>query len=203
MKDPILIHSLFRSGSTYVWNKFREHDRYFCYYEPLHKLLLDIDSEGLNYYDKELAICVLKHPFIEAPYFEEYRKLLRKGTMVGVPYMKKLFISEDFCNNNKNHPLREYLDYLITHSEDKIPVMKFNRAPLRIKWFQHTYKDGLNIYLVRNPRDNWQSKVSHANRIDSFFYPWIYLERVKTRIWNVLKNLHERPLSIPIAMMIL
>jgi hypothetical protein len=47
--------------------------------------------------------------------------------------------------------------------------MKFNRTTLRIKWFHRVYDNGLHIYLVRNPRDNWQSKVAHANRIDTYF----------------------------------
>jgi hypothetical protein len=89
--------------------------------------------------------------------------------MVGIPYMKKAFISKDFCNNKNNQPLEEYIDFLVTNSGEKISVMKFNRTPLRIKWFQHVYKNGLNIYIVRNPRDNWQSKVSHASRESSYF----------------------------------
>ena len=34
---------------------------------------------------------------------------------------------------------------------------QFNRSAFRVKWFKKNYPDSLNIYLVRQPRDQWKS----------------------------------------------
>ena len=41
-----LIHSLFRSGSTYLWNKFRGNKNYHCYYEIYQSLAQNLNTLG-------------------------------------------------------------------------------------------------------------------------------------------------------------
>jgi hypothetical protein len=161
-KKPIFIHSLFRTGSTYIWNKFRENPNYYCYYEPFHQILAQVTPKNIEYalsknYDR------VKHPHLTRYYLYEYRPLL-ENEHSGVPYFKKSFSFDEFCYNGENPDLKNYIDYLITRAGDKIPLLQFNRSALRVKWFKQNYPDSLNIYLVRNPRDQWESYVQLYRR---------------------------------------
>jgi hypothetical protein len=169
-KKTIFIHSLFRTGSTYTWNKFRQNDRYCCYYEPFHPELAEITLENPCpwAYDSNTTD-ELRHPRVEKDYLFEYKKLLRPGQK-GVPFFKKSFSFDDFCNNDDNPDQERYIDYLVESSGDQIPVLQFNRSALRVRWFKRNYPGAINIYLVRNPRDQFQSYMSMAedNRLDIF-----------------------------------
>lgn len=161
-KNPIFIHSLFRTGSTYIWNKFRQNPNYYCYYEPFHEILAGVNLENIEYaltknYDR------VKHPPLTRYYLYEYKPLLGNGRS-GVPYFKKSFSFDEFCNNGINPDLREYIDYLIDGAGDNVPVLQFNRSALRVKWFKQNYPNSLNIYLARNPRDQWKSYVELYKR---------------------------------------
>ncbi|MEA3115191.1 MAG: hypothetical protein QOG58_4990, partial [Caballeronia sp.] len=52
-KSPLFLHSLFRSGSTYLFEKFRRTDRFYCYQEPCNEALIDLDTNPDGF---------LKHP---------------------------------------------------------------------------------------------------------------------------------------------
>ena len=110
---PIFIHSLFRTGSTYVWNKFRQNKHYYCY---------------------STATARVRHPRITKNHLAEYEKLLQPNHR-GIPFFKKSFSFDDYCNNDPNPDLKRYIDYLISGAaaEGKTPVLQFNRTAFRIK----------------------------------------------------------------------
>lgn len=152
---PIFIHSLFRTGSTYTWHQFRQNDRYRCYYEPLHQifpLVTKNNIHGAFVRDPELV----NHPPMSTPYLLEYAELLDAETP-GLPFYKKSFGFDEFCRVDENPDFKKYIDSLIRSAGDKIPVLQFNRSALRITWFKNQYPGALNIYLVRNPADQWES----------------------------------------------
>lgn len=168
-KRPIFIHSLFRTGSTYLWNKFRQVDRYYCYYEPLHPVMGNLTSGNIDFMMTRDFNSV-HHPELEKYYLHEYKSLLKKG-QAGIPYFKKEFSYDQFCMNGENPALKQYIDYLVESSGEKVPVLKFNRTAFRVEWFKRYYPDSLNIYLVRNPRDQWQSyhDLYRRTNYDGFF----------------------------------
>jgi len=169
---PIFIHSLFRTGSTYLWNKFRQNDKYDCYYEPLNQFLSEISKEKpyIWGYDSH-ATDKAGHPRITKNHLAEYEKLLQPNQK-GIPFFKKAFSFDDYCNNSPNPDLKKYIDHLIhaADEEGKRPVLQFNRTAFRIKWFKTYFPGSTNIYLVRNPRDQWQSYISmfEDNNLDIF-----------------------------------
>ena len=167
---PIFIHSLFRTGSTYIWNKFRQNKGCCCYYEPFHEVLGEITVERPSpwYWDAKTTE-QLRHPPVEKDYLFEYKKLLRPGHK-GVPFFKKSFSFDNFCDNNDNPDQERYIDYLVENSGDQIPVLQFNRSALRVQWFKRHYPGMLNIYIVRNPRDQFQSYLvmQEINKLDVF-----------------------------------
>jgi hypothetical protein len=153
--NPVFIHSLFRCGSTYFWSKFRENEDYFCYYEPLHHFLLEIDFDYENKFEKEDFLkrenaIQIKH------YLDEYKYLIDKHNS-GIPHFKKSFIFDQYCNIYPNPELKKYIDFLLINTGNRRPVLQFNRTGFRTSWFKHNFPEALNIYLVRNPRDQWES----------------------------------------------
>jgi len=148
---PIYIHSLFRSGSTYFFNKFREFDEnYQCYQEPFNEHLLNAKENP----DKLLEVHedtskVLRHPILNKPYFYEFHSIAKdvsKYLDESLCY-KKFFDSEDGEGN-----LHSYINSLTGHI-DKVPVLQMCRSFGRVDAFN----DGYNIFLWRNPWDQWWS----------------------------------------------
>jgi hypothetical protein len=111
--------------------------------------------------DSPAATGKVRHPRMERNQLFEYKKLLRPGQQ-GVPYFKKSFGLDDYCNNEPAPDRKKYIDHLIRAAaeEGKIPLLQFNRTALRVRWFKTNYPGSLNMYLARNPRDQWQSYIS-------------------------------------------
>ncbi|MDQ1355394.1 MAG: hypothetical protein QG657_5704 [Acidobacteriota bacterium] len=169
-KKPVFIHSLFRTGSTYLWNKFRQHGDYWCYYEPLNQVLAKIDTQNpfIWAFDANTS-GRLKHPTIDKHHLWEYQDLLVPG-QTGVPYFKKSFSFDDFCNNDANPDQKKYIDFLLAGAGAKTPLLQFNRTALRIQWFKTHYPDVIHIYLVRDPRHQFHSYLSmqQSEHLDIF-----------------------------------
>jgi hypothetical protein len=75
--SPIFIHSLFRSGSTWLFDRFRNSSEgYWCYQEPYHETLINlkIQPEVLMSIHQETASS-LRHPQINRPYFQEFYEI--------------------------------------------------------------------------------------------------------------------------------
>jgi hypothetical protein len=154
-KKQIFIHSLFRTGSTYLWNKFRQQDNFYCYYEPFHPSLMNVTLYNLeSILTKDYK--AVHHPTLSTYYLYEYRRILTPEHR-GLPYFKKSFSFDEFCHNTDNQDALRYINHLVKHAEDKIPVFQFNRSAGRCRWFAENFPAALNIYLVRNPRHQWQS----------------------------------------------
>jgi hypothetical protein len=169
---PVFIHSLFRTGSTYIWNRFRQNPGNCCYYEPLNQFLSEISKEKPYIWGFDsTATDRARHPRITNNHLWEYEKLLQPNKK-GIPFFIKSFSFDRFCNNSPNPDLKKYIDYLIdaAGAEGKTPILQFNRTAFRIKWFKKYFPGSTGIYLVRNPRDQWQSYISmrEDNNIDIF-----------------------------------
>lgn len=159
---PIFIHALFKTGSTFLWSKFRKNKDYHCYYEPFHHFLLEIDKNFKDKFIKENTV-FKKEPTGEEHYLTEYADLIREKK-AGLPFFKRSFIVDAYCENTGGHDVKQYIDSLVENSGEKRTVLQFNRTALRIKWFKSNYPDSLHVYLVRSPRDQWESYISKVKR---------------------------------------
>ena len=168
---PIFIHSLFRTGSTYIWSKFRQNEDFWCYYEPFHQNLAHISTEKpvAWAYDRK-STDSMRHPPMEKSHSFEYQGLLEPGRE-GLPFYKKSFCYDEFCNTGDNPDLRKYIDSLVAGAGEKRAVLQFNRSALRTSWFKKNYPDSFNIYILRNYKDQWFSYESmlSGNNLDVFF----------------------------------
>ncbi len=168
---PVFIHALFRTGSTYIWNKFRQLPGHVCYYEPFHQLLVGVTRDNVQ----DALTRNFKaagHPELDRHYLYEYEALLQPETP-GVPFFMKELSFDWFCQaNGEAHPgQKKYVDFLIRACGSRVPLFQFNRTALRSAWFQSAYPRSFNIYLYRDPRDQWQSYAALQSRtgFDVFF----------------------------------
>ena len=153
-KLVIFIHSSgWRTGSTYFWSKFRNLPEVTAFYEPFNQVLSWIKEKDIP----GLPVPPSHPRDIQEPYFEEYKKFIKKDG--GVELFRHEFAQDNFFENDpdKNRDIENYLKNLIEESEQKNSlVFAFNRSIGRLPWLKKTFPS-INIFQYRNPRDQWVS----------------------------------------------
>lgn len=186
-KNLIFLHSLFRTGSTYFWSKFRKQKHIACYYEPLNEQLLE---------EKRRVSCEsaesLKHSFIKEGYFLEYIDKI-KCTNV----LKQNIIIDEFCYIKSIKTIKKYINCLIKATSKKNVLFQFNRAALRTKWFKENYKDSTNIYIYRNFRDQWRSIIDQKRKGNPYFII-MNLMIVSRSLWHDFMKPLDSAIHIPV-----
>jgi hypothetical protein len=153
-KEIIFIHSMFRTGSSYLYSLFREDSSYYCYYEPLNEHLLNYtQSDALKKGDCS-DFNSLRHKFNDKNYFYEFPY---NDNGIGVKDFDQSFSFKSYFldRNDKNDKLFDYIEFLKNYANARV-VYQFCRSALRTGWFKNNF-NSLNIYLVRDPRDQWMS----------------------------------------------
>lgn len=153
----IIIQSMWRSGGTYWWGKFREFDTCYCFYEPLHEDLAFKSTEEFKK-DFESGISgALRHSNIKKDYYSEY------------PFDENWFSEfhrnfsfyKDYYNdgNVNSDKLQDYIANLISFAQNqgRIPVIKLVRGSLRPKIFSDI--SATNIYILRDFDAQFESTV--------------------------------------------
>jgi len=151
--QPIIIHSLFRSGSTYLFNKFRESaNGYWCYQEPLNEFFLHkIDRKDLVTYEKD-KMNQLRHPNMEKPYFYEFYHIWDEIKDI---FQKEFCYDTFFDVSGTENRILSYFTLLIKQAQGR-PMIQCTRSYARAKYMAQNF-DALNIFLWRNPWDQWWS----------------------------------------------
>lgn len=194
MKNKLFIHSLFRSGSTYFFNKLRQNNEFMCFYEPLHQDLIKLKPDNIDtFWGFTHTSEITKkqnHPKLTSPHFKEYEDLFDNRTET-LPYFQKPYSFDEYTEVS-SIDFKSYIDSLIAlgSQKDHIPILQFNRTTQRINWFQKTYKDALNVYLLRNPRDQFES---YLGRSDEVFEVMNLLIVKSSNVFNMLKKKIELP----------
>ena len=157
-KKPIFIHSLFRSGSTYLLSVFnRSKAGYCCYQEPLHELAVfarDNPELLLQDHGKEKRL-LLRHPYQEESYFH---KLYEAWPAWKNTLQEPAVYGNYFASADTDIPVT-YWHSLVEAAKDR-PVFQECRTSGRIGFIKRQL-GGYHIYLWRNPWDQWWSyKVS-------------------------------------------
>jgi hypothetical protein len=187
---PIFLHGLWRSGSTYLWSRFRMLQEARCFYEPLHHGLARLSLARIAQ-DTPEKIGGNRHPALTDPYFLEFAPL------VGVRGVK--FYREDLAYDryalrpNEAHPrLERYVASLIDHAdgEGRSAVLGFNRTGLRIAWLKARFPEAVNIHIDRDPAAIWASYTAETAKGNyAFFSMW----------FRVLMNNAEHPVFAPLV----
>lgn len=150
---PVFIHSLFRAGSTYIFNTFRRSAAgYWCYQEPLHEISLYArDNREILLREDASKMAMLRHPRLAAPYFRELHEVAER--CLGA--LKKSDVYDAYFALGGEQFGLEYWKSLISESRGQ-PVIQECRTSCRIGAIKEGL-GGFHVYLWRNPWDQWWS----------------------------------------------
>jgi len=191
LKPAIFLHSSWRTGSTYVWAKFRPLREFYCYFEPLNEHLVTATESFINTF---APWSYATHPKLDAPYLDEFRALLgSSGGLDGFP--AELTYGHYVADRTGYFPdLEAYFARLdgFAKAQRKIPVFGCVRTNLRIDWFCHRLR-GVHIFILRNHRRQFISYLNQAVNGNRYF-----LERV----WVILGRNKDDPRFEPLRKLI-
>jgi hypothetical protein len=152
--SPIFVHSLFRAGSTYLFQVFRRSEYgYWCYQEPLHEIsfLSKEDKERLLVgFEPDVAV-VNRHPRLDRPYFQE----LYEVADVCLPALERAYIYDAYFAEDPKRAGVPYWEALIGAARGR-PLIQECRTASRIGVLKQAL-GGTHVYLWRNPWDQWWS----------------------------------------------
>lgn len=144
---PIFITGRFRSGSTLLWNLFRNIEGMTAYYEPFNeRRWYDATARG-DWVDPSHKNT--------GDYWNEY---------VGCDSLKELY-REEWTSRNLymdagfwDPIMKRYVECLIERAPGRA-VLQFNRIDFRLPWFRANFPDAKIVHLYRHPRDQWCSTL--------------------------------------------
>ena len=153
--QAIFIHSGWRTGSTYVWTKFRHHPACLGFYEPFNEMLSAMSPTDI--YTARHDLAALKHSEIGLPYFHEYIPLLGPK---GNPLFKLEFSYRNYFIADEPLPdQRAYIDSMLglAGKLGRRPALGFVRSLGRVGWFRKNFATAANIVVIRSPVGQWLS----------------------------------------------
>ncbi|MGS2721740.1 sulfotransferase family protein [Paraglaciecola aestuariivivens] len=167
--DIVFITSRFRSGSTLLWNLFRQTNDCTSYYEPFNERqwfnpnlrgnTVDNTHRGVDDYSAEYDGL----EFLESLYNESWIN-------------KNLLMTQASWAPN----MKAYIEKLIEHAKGR-PVLQFNRIDFRLPWIKTHFPNAKIIHLYRHPRDQWCSfltdkKLMNKNDVAQTYRDAFYLD---------------------------
>ena len=157
LEKTVMIHSLFRAGSTYIWRKIRALHNVKAYYEPLHEDLHMLRKDGLEQMKDRHRLSRYHAQDEDDWAFREFETLLDKDESGELSHYDARFAYDEFAPPFDQSALKNYIDELIADADENAAVLQFNRSSLRQAWFAESYPDACHIYLHRSAREQWAS----------------------------------------------
>jgi hypothetical protein len=150
--DIIIVSARFRSGSTLLWNLFRNVPGCTSYYEPFNeRRWFDQQSRGERVDSTHRQV---------ADYWTEYDGMADLGEVFDEAWNERdFYMSEDAWNPR----MKAYIEQLVERAGGR-PVLQFNRLDFRLPWVRHTFPNASFVHLYRHPRDQWTSNLQQLDR---------------------------------------
>jgi hypothetical protein len=144
----VMITARFRTGSTLLWQLFRDLPGTTAYYEPFNeRRWFDQRHRG----DKVDST----HRDVSG-YWREYEDLGHLSSYFEERWSNHtLYMDETSYDPSMN----AYVNGLLAAAEG-VPVLQFNRADFRLPWFKRHNPKLHTVHLYRHPRDQWVSTLS-------------------------------------------
>jgi hypothetical protein len=170
-EDVVIVSARFRSGSTLLWNLFRNIPGCTAYYEPL---------SATRYFDPHFRVqrADPTHRGVEE-YRVEYDGLDELKQLYRESWSNRNFLmGPDFWDPD----LKRFIEVMIEKARG-CPVLKFNRIDFRLPWIRKNFPNARLIHLYRHPRDQWCSTLqdnAHRPRQESteqLHNPSLYLDK--------------------------
>jgi hypothetical protein len=145
--DVVIITGRFRSGSTLLWNLFRQAGGFTAYYEPFNeRRWFDPMARGNGTDSTHRNV---------SNYWHEYDGLDILGRFYSEDWIRRHLLMDE---HSWAPEMKQYIDTLIAGSAGR-PVLQFNRIDFRLPWFRHHYPSATYIHIFRHPRDQWCSTL--------------------------------------------
>lgn len=165
---PIIITSRFRSGSTLLWNLFRNIESCTAYYEPFNER---------QWFNPEM-----RGSFVDSThrgvsdYWKEFEGLDSLAEFYDESWGNSRLLMTESCWDQN---MWEFINMMISSAPNRA-VMQFNRIDFRLPWLKSHFSHAKFIHLYRNPRDQWCSfltdpKVMTAETIQDTYIDNFYL----------------------------
>ena len=188
---PIFLHSLWRTGSTYLWSRFRAAAGTRCYYEPLHDGLARLTRQRIARGTLEV-IEQNNHPRLNDPYFSEFGPLVSGR---GVRGYRRRFAYSRFILQPADHDpeLQAYMAGLIgaARRDGRVAVLGMNRSDLRVSWMRSRFQS-YDISLDREPADVFSSYISQMYKGNYYYFTKLMLIVELNRRHEIFAPLAER-----------
>ena len=150
---PVFIHSLYRSGSTWLFDRFRHATSpYWCYQEPYHEatMWLQTHPDDLLGFDHRTS-AALRHPVLDRPYFAEVHALREHVA----PLFHKGISFDSLFDTSSCLTFHAYTRALIEFAPQR-PLLQCCRSFGRVRQIRSEH-GGIHIHLWREPREQWWS----------------------------------------------
>jgi hypothetical protein len=163
----VFLHSGWRTGSTYLWTKFRRDPSCMGFYEPFNEMLGSMSP--MNVYLARHDLEAMNHSEIGQPYFHEYLPLLGPQGLAGFDldfsYRNYFVVDQDLPAQ------RAYIDSLfaLAAKTERTPILGFVRSLGRVAWFRRQFPQAVNLVLLRSPLAQWLSGREMALKHDQEF----------------------------------
>jgi hypothetical protein len=145
--DVIFITGRFRSGSTLLWNLFRNAGGFTAYYEPFNeRRWFDPRARGGHTDQTHRGV---------SDYWREYEGLDELGD-----YYREEWIGRDLLMGPEswNPGMKRFVEVLIERAPGR-PVLQFNRVDFRLPWLRSNFPGATLVHIYRHPRDQWWSSL--------------------------------------------
>jgi hypothetical protein len=160
--DVIFVTGRFRSGSTLIWNLFRNVPSFTSYYEPFNeRRWFDPATRGSHVDATHLKV---------RDYWAEYDGLDVLGNYFSADWkFQRLYMPAHAWEPG----MQRYIETLIERAPGR-PVLQFNEMDLRLPWLRARFPSARILHIFRHPRDQWCSalgrdlKSSRSNTVREF-----------------------------------
>lgn len=148
----VFVTARFRSGSTLLWNLFRNVPGCTAYYEPFNERRWFDPAQRGSHTDST-------HRGVD-DYWREYNGL----DELQAHYREDWIRRDLFMNADAWAPaMKSYVETLIGRAAGR-PVLQFNRVDFRLPWLKRTFPGAKLVHLYRHPRDQWCSTLLKLER---------------------------------------
>ena len=152
---PIFITGRFRSGSTLLWNIFRNLEEYTAYYEPFNERRWFNMTQRGDHIDAS-------HRGV-SEYWSEYAGLGELDEYYREDWIRHHLYMDEHAFD---YAMNVYVNRLVS-SADSRAVLQFNRTDFRLGWLRANYPQAHIVHIFRHPRDQWCSVLRDIQRYPS------------------------------------
>jgi hypothetical protein len=171
--DVIFITGRFRSGSTLLWNLFRNIEVLTAYYEPFNER---------RWFDPRTRGDRVDSTHVNATeYWREYQGLELLSDYYCEEWVERhLYMDASFWAPK----MKRYVELMIEKAPGR-PVLQFNRIDLRLPWFRQNFPYAFILHLYRHPRDQWCSTLMdpHCFSKDGTMEQFAVHDKFYLRVW--------------------